>query len=169
MNHQARTSDQEAIFTLCERLGRAHRDHDAGGIVDCYWPDALFFDLAPPLSKRGLDQKGVADWLATWSGPILVDAEDVDIAVSDGLAWVTALNRMRGTKTDGANIDFWFRSTMCLRKREGTWRIVHDHSSTPFYMDGSFKAAVDLQPQTVSTRRAESAPHQGLQTSEEHT
>lgn len=26
------------------------------------------------------------------------------------------------------------------------WRIVHQHESTPFYMDGSFTAAVDLTP-----------------------
>jgi hypothetical protein len=25
-------------------------------------------------------------------------------------------------------------------------QITHEHKSTPFYMDGSFKAAVDLQP-----------------------
>jgi ketosteroid isomerase-like protein len=28
----------------------------------------------------------------------------------------------------------------------GEWRIVHDHSSVPFYMDGSYRAAVDLKP-----------------------
>jgi ketosteroid isomerase-like protein len=35
---------------------------------------------------------------------------------------------------------------MCLRKTNGQWRIVHDHSSVPFYMDGSYRAAVDLKP-----------------------
>jgi PhnB protein len=28
----------------------------------------------------------------------------------------------------------------------GAWKIVHEHSSTPFYMDGSYRAAVDLKP-----------------------
>jgi ketosteroid isomerase-like protein len=28
----------------------------------------------------------------------------------------------------------------------GGWRITHEHNSTPFYMDGSDKAALDLQP-----------------------
>ncbi|MGB5252109.1 MAG: nuclear transport factor 2 family protein, partial [Sedimenticolaceae bacterium] len=87
-----------------------------------------------------------AAWLATWDGPILVDAADVDLVVDEAIAWTTALNRMRGVKTDGSQVDLWFRTTMCFRKIEGAWKIVHDHSSTPFYMDGSFRAAVDLTP-----------------------
>jgi ketosteroid isomerase-like protein len=46
----------------------------------------------------------------------------------------------------GDSFDLWFRATVCLRKLGGTWWITHEHKSTPFYMDGSFKAAVDLQP-----------------------
>ncbi|MFD0204902.1 MULTISPECIES: nuclear transport factor 2 family protein [Saccharothrix] len=42
--------------------------------------------------------------------------------------------------------DLWFRSTVCLRRVDGVWRIAHEHTSTPFYMDGSFSAALDLTP-----------------------
>jgi SnoaL-like protein len=50
-----------------------------------------------------------------------------------------------GTKTDGETPDLWFRLAVCFRKTDGRWAIVHEHESVPFYMDGSFKAAVDLQ------------------------
>jgi ketosteroid isomerase-like protein len=33
-----------------------------------------------------------------------------------------------------------------LRKIGGEWLIAHEHDSTPFYMDGSDKAALDLHP-----------------------
>jgi ketosteroid isomerase-like protein len=33
-----------------------------------------------------------------------------------------------------------------FRKIDGKWAIAHEHSSVPFYMDGSYKAAVDLKP-----------------------
>ncbi|MDT7608895.1 MAG: hypothetical protein QOG96_3398 [Pseudonocardiales bacterium] len=33
-----------------------------------------------------------------------------------------------------------------LRKIDGSWRIVHEHNSTPFYLDGSLRAALDLRP-----------------------
>lgn len=139
------TSNREQIEALCQRLGQAHHDKDADAIIGCYAPDAIIYSLAPPLKDK-IDRNGMAAWLATWNGPIEVDAQDVDLVVSDRLAWSTALNRIRGTKTDGTKEDIWFRTTMCFRKSHGEWRIVHDHASTPFYMDGSLKAAVDLKP-----------------------
>jgi ketosteroid isomerase-like protein len=54
--------------------------------------------------------------------------------------------RISGTKTGGERVAVWARSTVCLRRIGGAWRIVHEHTSVPFYMDGSLKAAVDLHP-----------------------
>jgi hypothetical protein len=44
---------------------------------------------------------------------------------------------------------------MCLRRVDGRWRIVHDHSSVPFYLDGSYRAAVELggRPTSIQPRR----------------
>jgi ketosteroid isomerase-like protein len=36
--------------------------------------------------------------------------------------------------------------TACYRKINGKWLIAHEHVSVPFYMDGSYKAAIDLRP-----------------------
>lgn len=134
------------IVALCARLAQAHYDKDADAIVGCYAPDAVIYSLAPPLKDK-IDLEGTREWLKTWDGPVVVGAEDVDLVVGEDMAWSTALNRMSGTKTDGTRDDIWFRATMCFRKIDGAWLIVHDHSSTPFYMDGSLKAAVDLQPE----------------------
>lgn len=139
-------SDQRSdIIALCQRLGRAHHDRDARAIVDCYAPGAVIYSLAPPL-RDDITLEGIAAWLATWDGPIELDAEEVDLVVGDGIGWSTALNRIYGKKTDGTVEDLWFRTTMCFREFEGGWLIVHDHSSTPFYMDGSYRAAIDLKP-----------------------
>ncbi|MGP1395897.1 MAG: YybH family protein [Inquilinaceae bacterium] len=143
-------TDGDAIIALCRRLGQAHRDKDADAIAACYAPDAVIYGLAPPLSERGTERDAIAAWLATWDGPIEVDAHDSHLAVAGDLAYVSALNRMRGTKTDGDPVDLWFRTTMCFRKTGNGWRIAHDHSSVPFYMDGSFRAAVDLTPDAAA-------------------
>jgi ketosteroid isomerase-like protein len=42
--------------------------------------------------------------------------------------------------------DLWFRLTLGLRSIGGRWKLLHEHESVPFYMDGSYKAAVDLRP-----------------------
>lgn len=149
--------DRDDIIALCQRLGRAHHDKDADAIAACYAPDAVIYSLAPPLRERGLDRDGIAAWLGTWDGPIRVDALDSVLEVAGDLAYVSALNRMRGTKTDGEEVDLWFRTTMCFRNTHDGWRIVHDHSSVPFYMDGSFRAAVDLMPDVSAERRQPAA------------
>jgi ketosteroid isomerase-like protein len=100
-----------------------------------------------------MGRERLAAWLATWDGPIRVDAEDVDLAVEGDLAYASALNRMRGTMTDGTAVDLWFRTTMVFARSNGRWLIVHDHSSVPFHMDGSFRAAVDLIPETRGDER----------------
>jgi hypothetical protein len=41
----------------------------------------------------------------------------------------------------------WVRATVCYRKMNDTWVVVHEHASVPLYMDGSDRAAVDLSPE----------------------
>jgi ketosteroid isomerase-like protein len=103
------------------------------------------YDLAPPLGRRGMNRDSVAAWLAGWDGPIQIEVRDVNLTVDGDVAFASALNRMRGRQS-GEDQDLWYRTTLGLRKTNGRWRIVHEHSSVPFYMDGSYRAAVDLQP-----------------------
>jgi PhnB protein len=72
---------------------------------------------------------------------------DRNLAMGGDIAFCHSLNRMRGTKTDGGQQDVWFRATLGLRKTGAGWQITHEHNSTPFYMDGSGRAATDLQPE----------------------
>ena len=48
------TTDRAAIKALFQKLERAHVDHDADVIVEAYAQDAVIFDLAPPLGRRGI-------------------------------------------------------------------------------------------------------------------
>jgi ketosteroid isomerase-like protein len=107
------------------------------------------FILAPPLKYEGdgvLGEQRLEEWFATWRGPLGYEIRDLCITVGDDVAFSHSLDRMSGTKTDGANVSLWLRATLGFRKIGGEWKIVHQHESVPFYMDGSFKAAVDLQP-----------------------
>jgi uncharacterized protein (TIGR02246 family) len=139
------TTDRAEIEAVFQHLARAHADHDADAIAESYAPDAVIYDLAPPLGRRGMSRGSVAAWLAGWEGPILIDARDVNLTVDGELAFVSAFTRMRG-RQGGEDQDMWYRSTICLRKTSGRWRIICDHASVPFYMDGSYRAAVDLKP-----------------------
>ena len=147
------TSARDEIIDLCETLSGARAGKNADAILACYADDAVIYDLAPPLGRRGMDRERLAAWLATWEGPIRIDAEDVDLAIAGDRAYSSALNRMRGTKTDRKGVDLWFRTTTVFARLDGGWRIVHHHASVPFHMDGSLRAAIDLAPQAPDDTR----------------
>jgi ketosteroid isomerase-like protein len=62
------------------------------------------------------------------------------------VAFSHSLNRIYGKRTNGEDTDVWVRATACYRKMNGKWKVTHEHISVPFYMDGSYRAAVDLKP-----------------------
>ncbi len=140
------TPAEAEIRALLEEHARAHREKSPEALAAFYAPDVRFFDLAPPLQHKGVDRAELEAWLRTWEGPIDVTFHDLEIEANAELAFATCLHRMTRRKTDGADIDLWFRAPACLRRRDERWEAVHVHSSVPFYMDGSFRAAVDLRP-----------------------
>jgi ketosteroid isomerase-like protein len=55
--------------------------------------------------------------------------------------------RISETKVENdQKVKVWVRETVCLAKAGAMWKIRHEHSSVPFYIDGSLRAAVDLKP-----------------------
>ena len=142
----AKTLAEARIRALVDGWARAMRAKDVDGVLAHYEPDSVTFDLAPPLISMGADANVLQAWFATWRGPLGYELRDLDITVGDDAAFCHSLNRLSGTKIDGEKADVWFRQTLCLRRIGGAWKIAHQHESVPFYMDGSFRAAVDLTP-----------------------
>jgi ketosteroid isomerase-like protein len=139
-------TEEMEIKAVLEAVRKGHHDKDAAAIGALYTPDAVIFDLAPPLAHR-TDVSGLAAWLDTWEGPVGLEERDLTIEVSGGLAFCHGLSKVSATaKADGQRRQWWQRITVCLRRTEGVWKIVHEHASVPFYMDGSLRAAVDLEP-----------------------
>jgi ketosteroid isomerase-like protein len=139
--------DEADIRALIETVHKAHHRKDAAAIVAPYVRDAAVFSLAPPLSHIGMDLAEKQAWLDTWEGPIDLESCDLSITVSGDFAFCHGFYRNSGTpKAAGRPISFWMRATVCLHRDGGAWRIVHEHTSVPFYMDGSLRPAFDLKP-----------------------
>jgi PhnB protein len=140
------TVDAEAaIRVVLEQRKEALQAHDARLVMAKHAPDAVTFGLAPPLVAAGDAEAELVAWLKSFRGPLHWQTRDPHITASGDCAFVTALEHMRGTKTDGHDVDLWFRTTLGLRRIDGAWKIVHEHQSVPFYMD-TLRAAVDLKP-----------------------
>lgn len=142
-------TEEAQIRELLENRVTAMKNRDAEALVAGYAPDAVIFDLAPPLRQPSsvLDPASKRAWLNTFEGPIHYEIRDLEITAMQDLAFAHSLHYL-GATPSGASEGFglWFRVTTCLRKVDGSWLITHEHESTPFEMDGSFNAAIDLQP-----------------------
>jgi uncharacterized protein (TIGR02246 family) len=144
----SRTADEEQIRQLIDSWRKALCAKDIDGLMSHYLPDVLLYDLAPPLVHRGAEtyRKSWEEWLPTFQGPVGYEIHDLSITTGDEVAFSTSLNRISGTRTNGEQTDIWMRATVCYLKNNTGWMVTHEHVSVPFYMDGSYKAAVDLRP-----------------------
>ena len=136
----------EQIRQMFTQWQDAMEKKDAARAISCYADDAVMFTLAPPLRTQGLRQQELQAWFDTWKGGLSYQMRDTDLVAGDDIAYCVGLTRMVGTKTSGEKSDLWFRQTTTLRKLDGQWKITTEHTSVPFYMDATRKAALDLQP-----------------------
>lgn len=139
-------ADEAAIRAVIDRWLAALRAKRADEVVSHGADGLVAFTLAPPLVTPTEDRSGLQRWFDTWDGPISLDIRDLTIACGGDVAFCHFLSHMSGRKTDGEAPDLWFRQTLGLRRIGGAWKIAHQHESVPFYMDGSFRAAIDLRP-----------------------
>jgi PhnB protein len=147
MNIQSsKATDEAGIRSLIDQRVKALYAKDAQGVITCLAPDYVPFTLAPPLVSNMTGAKEYESWFATWQGPIGTEIRDLAIDVSGDLGVSHSLNLMTGTAASGHEVKLWYRQTLSFRKVNGAWKIAHEHTSVPFYMDGSFRAAIDLKP-----------------------
>jgi uncharacterized protein (TIGR02246 family) len=138
---------EQRIRELMAARAAAMTARDAPALAAQCAPDAVAFTLAPPLVHHGEDVSAREAWFAGFDGPIEYSTRDLAITVGGDVAYCHALNRLSTTpKGMPRKFELWFRSTVCFRQEDGEWRITHVHDSTPFYMDGTMSAALDLKP-----------------------
>lgn len=133
------------IRAVVDGMAAGVRAKDAARVLAAFAPEAVSFSLAPPLVEPQ-SREGLEAWFATWRGPIGYEQRNLEITAAERLAFGHGFVRIHGTKTDGETPSVWTRQTLCLERIGGAWKIVHEHLSVPFYMDGSLRAAVDLEP-----------------------
>lgn len=133
-------TDADHVRRLLHRRAEAVRTGDADRLVADYLPDAVTFTPDPPLRRTGpqvRDPEAVRAWFSGFATTLECDVRDLDVTASDGVAFAHSLNRVTAVPRGGTEpVDLWFRSTVCLRRVDGQWRIAHEHTSVPTHPDG---------------------------------
>ena len=142
------SGDEAQVRRLIGSWAEAMRAKDVEVTLSHYGREVVSFYLAPPLKYVGAQslRESLTAWFPTFQGAVGYEVRDLSVTADQNLAFCRSLNRISGARTDGTTTEVWIRMTLCCRKIDGAWKIVHEHASVPFYMDGSYKAATDLSP-----------------------
>jgi len=140
-------NNDAAIRELIDGFVKAIRAKDIDGVMSVFAPEAVSFDVGPPLQHGGGEafRKRWQELFESYQGPIDYEVRDLSITAGDDVAFSHSLNRIGGTEKNGQKADRWLRWTACYRKTNGKWLIVHEQVSVPVDLR-SGKAVMDLRP-----------------------
>lgn len=126
-------TDEARIRELIENWAKAVRAKDIDGIMAHHAPDILLFDVPPPVQSRGADSYRKSwDQFFSWFGDSGVfQISELNITAADDVAYCHGLIRCGGTETNGEKAELVVRLTVCFRKFDGQWMVMHEHHSEP--------------------------------------
>lgn len=122
----AMTSTESAVRALLDRWSESVRIKDIDQLMSLYAPAITYFDIVPPLQYTGHDavRRNFLRWFDGWKSPIGVEICDLNITVRGDLAVAYMLHRTSGTLTNGQEVGYWVRATLCCQGSNDRWFVV---------------------------------------------
>ena len=145
---RATTIEAAAEAEIRERIenwARAARTGDLDAITAHYAPDVLAFDAIGELQFKGAEayRRHWQACLTMFPPPTIFEIHDLAMVAGEDLAFGHYLLRC-GTTENGEETAGHIRVTVCHRRINGRWLVVHEHFSAPFD-PASGKALLDLE------------------------
>ena len=128
---------------------------DIDAIAACYAPDVRAFDAIAQLQFEGMAAYR-EHWLQCFDmapGDMRFAAHDLKVEAAGDLAVAHYLANCGCVMEDGTEQSGWMRATVCLRRTNGKWLIVHEHYSAPFD-PATMQALCDLKPAQATVQAA---------------
>lgn len=128
------SEDEAAIRRLISAWRSAVEARDVDAIVADHASDAVLFDAIPPYKIEGVDKirKAWADCLPYFPAQFTTEHRDLVVHVSGDTAFVHGLFHFNPVPADHPSGQTWMRTTVGYQRRQGAWKVVHEHISIPF-------------------------------------
>jgi uncharacterized protein (TIGR02246 family) len=125
----------DSVRDVLDAYRDAVRSKDVDALLALYDPEVRIFDMWGTWTYEGAAawRKNVEDWFGSLgSENVAVEFDDVRTLGAGDLLVAQAFVTYKGLSAEGRELRaMQNRVTMTLAKREGAWRIVHEHSSSP--------------------------------------
>lgn len=138
---------EEKIRQMLDEWVSAVKDKDVDRLMTLYAADVVVYDVLAPLQQKGADahRQNFEKWFAGMPGRTTSAIRDLRIVAGEHSAFAHCLNHISNAPPDGkTTVDNWVRVTVCFEKRDGEWKVTHEHSSMP--IDESGKGATNVKP-----------------------
>ena len=148
MNTAANQINEEVqIRSLINKRLEAVRSRNVSASTSSLAPNILSFDVVGQLRLIGSEasRKRAEEWFSSFKGAIEYEIRDLRITAGHDVAFAHGLSHVSALRSDGGQLDMWWRTTVCFTRTDGRWIVQHEHNSVPFDAD-SGKAAIDLKP-----------------------
>ncbi len=140
----AEAPTQTTFTALLETRVEACRTKDIDVLMSLYSPDIVYFDIVLPHQFVGADavRSNFLRWFAEYEGDIGLETRDLCVTVDGDVAFAHMLHADSGTRRGGQEMEVWLRATVCARRIDDRWQIIHEHVSFPINL-GDWSAVVD--------------------------
>ncbi len=141
-------TDQDTIRAIIDARGAAVSNGDVETSMADIDESVVMFDVVDPLRHIGKASSlaRARSWRATFEQPPRLETRDVEVFLSGDVAFSHFLSHVSGTQKTGQKVEMWFRTTLGFERRQGRWRIVHEHGSVPFNPE-SGQVSLGLRPE----------------------
>jgi uncharacterized protein (TIGR02246 family) len=128
----SRENDEARIRELIAEWQRAVIAKDADSLIRFYARDVVVFDVVPPASFTGSERhrEHWQRWFDSMNAPFGFEMNDIRVVVDGDVAFSHSVNRVVIGEQDNV-----VRATVCYRRIDGEWLVVHEHASVPLMMD----------------------------------
>lgn len=139
--------DEQEVRAVLDRWVDTSTRKDIDSLMDCYAPDVVAFDavVALQFEGRAVYRKHWEYCLGFAPNGMHFEIYNPAIIVGGEIAFCHYLATCGCTNEDGILEKGWTRGTVCLRRIDGQWKIVHEHFSMPFDPE-SMQALTELEP-----------------------
>lgn len=134
MLNESTAENDEEIKLLLTAWATATRTGALDKILINHLPDALIFDVLPPMKYEGTAayRASWAEWQPETQGDSKFELVELSISSRADSAFATCFIECGGTLPDGSTFEDLVRATFCLLRKENSWKIAHQHISKPF-------------------------------------
>jgi ketosteroid isomerase-like protein len=126
-----------SVETLLRRrideIAQAIRDKNLDQLMTFYDLDVEVFDVRASLNVPGAAayRNNLESWFESFAGPIQYEVHNLRVVPGDRAAFCHYLGLVTGARPGGRSSGYWVRGTTCFERRDGEWRVTHEHISLP--------------------------------------